>query len=135
MPDRPQSASEQPSVSSAFRETFLYWIEDPHHNETVRRFGDLFDQLVGEARLVVRNPREKTPDPTWVAATVLAVLLDLAHLRAVLFDIADNIGAALPAEEVRLMLAVADLLPEYDAFAGKLRVAYNAAVGGRSDVS
>lgn len=125
MPDHPQSSVTGPA--EAFRETFLYWIEDPDHHETVRRFGGLLDQLVGEAHLVVRNNREKTPDPTWVLATVRAVLLDLAAIRFVLADVAENIGAPLPAHEVRLMLAVTDLLPEYDGFTGKLRAALDAA--------
>lgn len=125
MPDHPQSSVTEPA--EAFRETFLYWLEDHDHHETMRRFGGLLDQLVGEAHLVVRNKRAKTPDPTWVLATVRAALLDLASLRATLFDIADNIGAPLPANEVRLMLAVADLMPDLDSFTGKLRAALDVA--------
>lgn len=42
-------------------------------------------------------------------------------------DIAENIGAPLPEHEVRLMVAVADLLPELDAWGAKLRTAFETA--------
>lgn len=125
MPDHPQSSVSEPA--EAFRETFLYWIEDPEHHDATRRFGKLLEQLVGEGQIVVRNRREHPPSRTWVAATVRAVLLDLAHLRTVAADIADNIGAPLPEHEVRLMVAVADLLPELDAWTAKLCTAFETA--------
>jgi len=125
MPDHPQSSRTEPA--EAFRETFLYWIEDPEHHDATRRFGKLLEQLVGEAQIVVRNRREHPPSRTWVAATIRAVLLDLAHLRSVVADIAENIGAPLPEHEVRLMIAVADLLPELDGWTAKLRSAFDTA--------
>lgn len=121
-PGHPQSRVTEPA--EAFRETFLYWIEDPDHHDATRRFGDLLEQLVGEAQIVVRNRREHPPCRTWVAATIRAVLLDFAHLRSVVADIAENIGAPLPEHEVRLMVAIADLLPELDAWTAKLRGAF-----------
>lgn len=124
-PGHPQSRVTKPA--EAFRETFLYWIEDPDHHDATRRFGDLLEQLVGEAHIVVRNRREHPPSRTWVAATIRAVLLDLAHLRSVVADIAENIGAPLPEHEVRLMVAVSDLLPELDAWTARLRTAFETA--------
>ena len=121
MADHPQSTVTEPC--DGFRETLLYWIEDAEHHAAVRRFGDLFAQLIGEAKLVVRNPREHPPTGTWVCEFLRAALLDAAHLRAQLADIAENVGAPLPANEVRLMIAVADLMPEFEAWTGKLRTA------------
>lgn len=125
MPDHPQSSVTTPAEE--FRETFLYWIEDPEHHATVRRFGDLFGQLIGEAQLVVRNPREHPPTGIWVCEFIHAALLDAAHLRTELAEVADNVGAPLPANEVRLMIAVADLMPEFDAWIAKLRAGLDAA--------
>jgi hypothetical protein len=129
MADHPQSNVTVPAEE--FRETFLYWIESPEHHAAVRRFGDLLGQLVGEGKLVVRNPNEHPPTGTWVCEFIHAVLLDVAHLRAQLVDIADNVGAPLPANEVRLMIAVADLMPELDAWIAKLRAGHAAAAAGK----
>lgn len=125
MADHPQSSVTEPAEE--FRETFLYWLENPEHHATVRRFGDLFGQLIGEAQLVVRNPREHPPTGIWVCDFIRAVLLDAAHLRTELAEVADNVGAPLPANEVRLMIAVADLMPELDAWIAKLRAGLDAA--------
>jgi len=75
----------------------------------------------------VRNPREHPPTGIWVCEFIHAALLDAAHLRTELAEVADNVGAPLPANEVRLMIAVADLMPEVDAWIAKLRAGLDAA--------